>query len=188
MLPTTIYCPSMSFVAYEEEGFALFHLFHLFKVVSGSSILYDLYWDVPLFTSDDFTHNVTCKFTINQLHPRFYYRVGKVLSQSEAAFMYYKLVQVLLQSEATFLCYKAGQVVLQIRAGIKKWGNFYYKVRQVLQSGTTFITKWGNYYKVASPCVPVPRGLLREMGESNSFCQPAPWLTFDQLVDGQFIL
>ena len=36
MLPTTAYCPSVSIVAHEEEGFALFHLFHLFKVVSGS--------------------------------------------------------------------------------------------------------------------------------------------------------
>ena len=83
----------------------------------------------------NFTQNSTCKFTINQLLVRFYYRVGKALSQRGAALMYYKLVQVLLQSEAAFLCYQAGQLVLQNRAGITKWTNFYYKKgRQLLQS------------------------------------------------------
>ena len=93
---------------------------------------------------------MTFKFTINQLLVRFYYRVGKALSQRGAALMYYKLVQVLLQSEAAFLCYQAGQLVLLNRAGITKWTNFYYKVG-------------GNYYKVASICVPVPREQLRIM-------------------------
>ena len=85
MLPIIIYCPSISFVAQEEKGFALFHLFLLFKVISGSFYPVGL---VPLFTSRDFTHNLTCKFTINQLHVRFYYRAVKVLSQSGAAVMY----------------------------------------------------------------------------------------------------
>ena len=61
---------------------------------------------------------------------------------------------MLLQYGAAFLYYKTGQVELQTRAGIKKGGNFYYKVGQVLHSKTDFITKlgrywmWGNHYKI----------------------------------------
>ena len=41
-----------------------------------------------------------------------------------------------------------GQVLLQSKADIKKWDNFYYKVKQVSHSEEVFIAESGRYYKV----------------------------------------
>ena len=61
----------MSFLAYKEKGFSLFHLI---GVVSGTFqtflACYGLFPVVPLFTSDEITNILTCNFTINQLLKR----------------------------------------------------------------------------------------------------------------------
>ena len=86
----------------------------------------------------------------------------QILLKIGTTLMSYKEGQVLLQIGVALLYYNLGQVVLQCRAGITKFGNFYYKfeagitkrgnfyckMAQVLQSGATFITTQGRYYKV----------------------------------------
>ena len=59
--------------------------------------------------------------------------------KSGTAQIYFKLGQVLLQNGLAVLYYKVGQVVLRGKAGITKWGNFYYKM------GAS-ITKRGKFY------------------------------------------
>lgn len=58
--------------------------------------------------------------------------------------MYYKVGQQSLQRRTVFLCYKAGQMILQSKAGIIKWGKFYYEVR-------AGITKRGKIYYTMGP-------------------------------------
>ena len=99
----------MSLVDHQE---GVFSLFHLFGVVSGTFqpllACYDLFRVFPFFTSKGSENDLICKFNMNQLHVDFATKDCK---------RHYKVGQL-----------KVGQV-LQI-GGIKKWDNFYLKVRQ----------------------------------------------------------
>ena len=126
ILSKIIECWAILSFAHKDGDFALFYLF---RVNSGSSQLvlacYGLFRVVLLLQATTSQNVLIWKFTINQLHFRFYWKVGEALLQLEAAWMYYKVWQVLLQSATTFLYYKVGNMVLQYRARIAKWGNLY---------------------------------------------------------------
>ena len=78
---------------------------------------------------------------------KFYYKVGPVLWQSEAALIYYKVGQVLLQSAPAFLHKKVWKRYYKSGAGIGKWGK-YCKAGNLLLQSRVVITEWDNYWNV----------------------------------------
>ena len=100
----------MSLVAQKKTGFAMFRLP---GIVSGSfqSVL-ARYSSFRFLQETTSPKKLTHKFTINQRHVRFYYKVRQALLQTVKPLMYYKEGQLLLKIGAEFFCYKVGQVVL----------------------------------------------------------------------------
>ena len=93
----------MSLDARKRGGFDLFRLFGVvsgpFYVVPGYSgsfkpvlVCYGLFRLLQTTTS---LNVLSCRFTKNQLHVRFCYKVGQALLQNGAPLMYYKVRQVL---------------------------------------------------------------------------------------------
>ena len=76
---------------------------------------YSMFWVVLLLQTTILENVPASKFIKNELHVRFYSKVGQALLQSGATLMYYKVGKVELN---------VGQV-LQSGTGIKKWGNYY---------------------------------------------------------------
>ena len=117
----------MSLFAHNEE--ALLCSAYL-KLIWNSSLFYFLKtcpWSFR-FSTDNV---LTCEVTVNELHVRFYYKLGQVLLQSGSGLVYYKVGQVLLKSEAASSITKQGTWCYKIRAGITNWGNLYYSRKDI---------------------------------------------------------
>ena len=110
--------------------------FCLFGVVSGSFYVVPSFsGSFRFFTNYNFSHNVsTCKFTKNEFHVRFDYKVRQTLLQIGAALMCQKVGQVLLQNRPAFLYwYYQGDIILFI----------------AIQSGVSSITKYDRYSRLS---------------------------------------
>ena len=153
----------------------------LFSLVTASSM------PIRFLEAMTLLNVLTCKFTINQLQVRFYYKMGPLWCIKKWGKCCYKMEQ--------FFVLKIGA------SGIRKLNNFYYKVlhrQTLLQSGLT-ITKSGStcivccvnpnqkcvsyqnsmcslkahtfiqpHSQFGYPSVPVPQGQLRGMRKINN--------------------